>query len=180
MSDPKWFVLNVRPNRESAVAAHLEAKGYYTFVPAYRRRRVWSDRIKVIDLPLFPTYVFCQFDPSVRMASVVTTPGFLRILGCGSTPAPVDEMEIRAIRRIVESRLPTGPWPYMGAGTKVRIDAGPLAGLEGTVVQLKSELQLIVSVCLLQRSVAVQILPSWVTVLGGPVARTCTVSQLQS
>lgn len=177
MPDSKWFALSVRPNREHSVAKHLEAKEYETFAPMYRSRRVWSDRVKFIELPLFPTYVFCRFNPAVRTAPVVTTPGVLRILGYGSTPAPVADSEILAIQRIVASKLPTGPWPYLCAGTPVRIDAGPLAGLEGIVVLLKSELRLVVSVSLLQRSVAVEIDPAWAKVVSTPVPLVRAASQ---
>lgn len=162
MSDCNWFALQVRPSAEQTVTTQLTYKGYDVFLPTYRTRRVWSDRIKVVDLPLFPSYVFCRFNPADRSTPVVATPGVLKIVGFGSTPAAIDDQEISAIQQIATSRLSAGPWPFLGAGTRVRIQSGPLAGIDGCVVELKSETQLVVSISLLQRSIAVGIDPAWV------------------
>lgn len=163
--DDKWFALSVRPRGEKAVRTHLLNKGYRVFLPVYETRRAWSDRTKIIELPLFSGYLFCRFNPALRSAPVVTTPGVLRIVGNGAVPEPLHESEITAIQRIVESRLPSGPWPYLCDGARVQILAGPLSGMEGTVVELKSGLRVIVTVSLLQRSVAVEVNPGWVKAL---------------
>lgn len=163
-----WFALAVKPHHDQKVATHLFHKGYEMFVPVYRSRRFWSDRVKELDLPLFPGYVFCRFDSDRNLGPVVTTPGVVHILGSGSHPEPIDEAEIKAIQTIVASRLQSGPWPYMREGCRVAIRRGPLVGLEGLVITVKSSTQLIVSVSLLSRSIAVALDPAWLSVTHEP------------
>jgi transcription antitermination factor NusG len=163
MSNLSWFALNVRAKSERAVAKQLEQKNYSAFAPTCPVRRVRSDRVITLEVPLFPGYVFCQFDPAVRTAPVVTTPGVLSILGFGSKPTAVDDDEVAAIQLIVNSRVRTDPCPYLAMGARVRLHAGPLRGVEGFVLGVKSELRVVVSVTLLQRSIAVDIDPAWAT-----------------
>ena len=156
-----WFAVQVMGHREKIAHDFLLARGYESFLPIYRCRRHWSDRIKHLELPLFPGYIFCRFNLYNRLP-ILQTPGVLYIVGIGKTPAAISEEEILAVRSIVEARLPTQPWPFLQAGQKVRLNCGPLQGLDGIVLQLKSSCRLIVSVKLLQRSVATEIDSAWV------------------
>ncbi len=151
-----WFALTVKPQHERAAAQALESKGLEFFLPLYRARRRWSDRVKELDVPLFPGYVFSRFESGDR-AWVLATPSVRSVVGFGRTPAPVAEEELNAVRSIVASGLPSGPWPFLKVGQTVCIEAGPLSGLEGILVQLKDVCRVVVSVHLLQRSVAVEI-----------------------
>ncbi|HZS50223.1 MAG TPA: hypothetical protein VFA54_05140, partial [Bryobacterales bacterium] len=99
------------------------------------------------------------------------------IVGAGKIPTPVDEAEIRAIQTIIKSGLPAEPWPFLRVGQLVRIEAGPLADLEGILLDIKNRRRLIVSVTILQRSVAVEIERFWVTPIRGlrrPAASTAS------
>lgn len=160
-----WFALRVKPRSEMAVSRAIREKGYQEFLPCYRVRRRWSDRIKSVEVPLFPSYVFCRLNPQRRLA-LLTIPGALQFAGIGRTPAPIDTEEIVAIQRAVESGLTTEPWPYLTSGQKVRLDRGPLAGLKGICLTDSEPGRLVVSVTLLQRSVAVSVDPSWAAPLG--------------
>jgi transcription antitermination factor NusG len=164
-SAARWYALQVRSRHETIAAAILENKGYDRFLPLCRSRRMWSDRIVHLDLPLFPGYVFCRFDPADRSVPILTTPGVVRIVGVGSRAVPVDDAEIAAIQAIVKSGFATEPWPYLRLGNPVRIRYGALSGVEGLLVEKKSRHRLIVSITLLQRSVAVEIDSAWVTPL---------------
>jgi transcription antitermination factor NusG len=93
---------------------------------------------------------------------VLMTPGVIQIVGVGKTPIPVAEEEIAAIQRVGKSGLSTMPWPYLEVGHIARIEDGPLRGMTGIVVKIKSGLKLVLSVNLLQRSVAVEIDRSWI------------------
>lgn len=165
--EPCWFALTVKPQHEKTAARALGVRGLEYFVPLYRARRRWSDRTKELELPLFPGYVFCRFAAGER-AGVLATPGITSVVGFGRTPAPVAESEIEAIQRMVSSGLPVGPWPFLRVGQAVRIEAGPLCGLEGILVQLKDAWRVVVSVHLLQRSVAVEIDRDVLSVVGRP------------
>ena len=159
-----WFALQVKQRYEQLTATALRNKGYEEFLPLYKCRRRWSDRIKQLDLPLFPGYLFCKLDPTNRLP-ILTTPGVVLIVGIGKVPVPVEESEIAAVRSIVASQLPAQPWPFLRAGQRVRIDNGPLRGVEGMFLNHKNQFRLVVSVTILQRSVAVEVASDWVTPL---------------
>jgi transcriptional antiterminator NusG len=151
-----WFALQVRSRYESRVAEHLSGKGYEIFLPFYKCRKRWSDRIKDVEAPLFPGYLFCRFNPLNRLP-ILTTPGVIQLVGFNRVPHPVDEGEIDAIQRFVASGIPSQPWPFLQVGDRVRIESGPLRGLEGILIEFKGNHRLVVSVTLLQRSVAVSL-----------------------
>lgn len=156
-----WYALQIQTKLGSVVSATLRGKGYEEFLPLYRSRRRWSDRVKTVDLPLFPGYLFCRCDVSDRLMPILTTPGVIGILGAGRIPIAVDEEEIEAIRAILGAGLAAKPWPFLHVGSKVYMEGGPLAGLEGIVTNMDKAWRLIVSVSLLQRSVAVEIDREW-------------------
>lgn len=151
-----WFAIKVKSRHEKPVATALKGKGYKEFLPLYRNLYRCAGRVRSRDLPLFPTYVFGRFDPSFRLP-ILTIPGVFSIVGIGNAPSPVDETEIQAIQALTASGLAVTPWSSAEIGDPVRIEMGPLTGLEGTLVRLKSEFRLVVSVTLLRRSVSVEV-----------------------
>ena len=162
LSSPElpWYALRVQSRFGSLASITLRGKGYEEFFPLYQSQRRWSDRLKQLDLPLFPGYSFCRFDLSDRNP-ILTTPGVIGIVGIGKVPAPIDLDEIEAVRLILRSGLAAQPWPHLRVGSKVYIERGPLVGLEGIVTNTDKVYRLIVSVSLLQRSVAVEIDREW-------------------
>ncbi len=158
---PLWYALRVKPRQEKTTAFLLEQRGYESFLPSYRATRRWSDRIKQLELALFPGYLFCRFDRDHR-SPILATPGVDHIVGVGRTPAAVADPEIAALQAIVASGVFAQPWPYLRVGETVRIGLGPLAGLEGLLAELKGAHRVVVSVSLLQRSVAVEVDAGWI------------------
>ena len=156
-----WFAILARTGREKSAALLLENSGYECYLPVTRFSRRWSDRMKEIEVPLFPGYLFCRMNPNNRLP-VLITPGVIQIVGIGKTPIPVEEQEIAAIQRVGKSGLSTMPWPYMQVGHVARIEDGPLRGMTGIVIKIKSGMKLVLSVNLLQRSIAVEIDRSWI------------------
>lgn len=156
-----WFAILVRTGREKTANLLLENSGYECFLPVSRSTRRWSDRTKLIEVPLFPGYLFCRMNPHNRL-TVLMTPGVIQIVGVGKTPIPVEEEEIEAIQCVQKSGLSAMPWPYMQIGNVARILEGPLRGLTGIIVKIKSGTKLVLSVSLLQRSVAVEVERNWV------------------
>jgi transcription termination/antitermination protein NusG len=151
-----WYAVIVRNCQEKNVSAHLHRKGIHSFLPLYRTRRCWSDRVKIVEQPLFPSYVFCRLAPDMPQR-IVTTPGIVSFVGFGSGPAPIPEAEIDAVRRLIEAGGDLLPWPFLREGDRVRITSGPLRDLEGHLVQAKKDLRFVVTLQLLQRSVAVTV-----------------------
>jgi transcription antitermination factor NusG len=156
-----WFALQTRCRYESFVSKQLRHKGYEVLLPLYKCRRCWSDRIKELELPLFPGYLFCRFNLLDRLP-ILVTPGVVQVVGFGKNPVPVDDAEIAAIQIVVQSGLPRQPWPFLQIGQKVRVECGPLCGLEGIFMDFKGHHRLVLSVTLLQRSVAVEVDGAWV------------------
>lgn len=156
-----WFAVLIRTGREKTANLLLENAGYECFLPVSKSTRRWSDRTKVIEVPLFPGYLFCRMNPHNRL-TVLMTPGVIQIVGVGKTPVPVAEEEVAAVQRVQKSGLAAMPWPYMQIGNAAEILEGPLRGLTGIVVKIKSGMRLVLSVSLLQRSVAVEVERNWV------------------
>lgn len=153
---PSWFALIVKPRHEKSAAFNLRCLGLEEFLPLERVRRSWSDRTQAVDLPLFPGYLFCRFTYRDRL-HVLNTAGVKAIVGFGGADVPLQDHEIAALQKLLSSQLPVSSWPYLRVGEKVRIEQGSLGGLSGTLVREKSPWRLVVSVELLQRSVAVEI-----------------------
>ena len=152
----QWYAVRVRSEHEDVVARQLRVRGLETFLPLYSRQHRDSDQFREVELPLFPGYVLCQFDPVNRLA-VLTVPGVVHLVGAGNRPLPIDETEIAAMQAATRSGLPTQPWPFLETGQKVRIEYGPLCGIEGILLGFRSHQRLVLSITLLQRSVAVEI-----------------------
>jgi transcription antitermination factor NusG len=158
-----WYAILVKTCGEKTATLLLENAGYECFLPVSRCTHRWSDRMKEFEVPLFPGYLFCRMDPHNRLP-VLMTPGVIQIVGAGKTPIHIEEEEIAALQRVGKSGIPTIPWPYLQVGHVARIEDGPLRGMTGVVIKIKSGMKLVLSVNLLQRSVAVEIDRSW---LGG-------------
>jgi transcription antitermination factor NusG len=168
MANEVWYALKVRPRLEKQVSVNLSTKGYELFLPLYKRKSHWSDRIKTLEVPLFPGYLFCQFDVTKRLP-ILQTPGVISVVGIGKCPEPIDVAEIDAIRTVVSSGVLYQPHPYLTVGDMVRVEHGALSGLVGLITQVKNDFRLIISVNLLMRSVSVEIDRSWVDPVRSPI-----------
>ncbi len=149
-----WFALSVKSRYEKTVATFLDSKGYESFLPLYKSRRQWSDRIKEAEVPLFPGYLFCRFDIHNRLP-ILMIPGVQHVVGGAQLPTPIDDNEMNALRTVIHAGLSRQPWPFLQIGDRVKIERGSLAGVEGILLQIKGRHRLVLSVSLLQRSVAV-------------------------
>ena len=152
----QWYAVRVRSQHEDMVARHLRVRGLEAFLPLYRENRRWSDRFKEVELPLFPGYVFCQFDATCRLP-VLTVPGVVHIVGAGKIPLPIDETEIEAIQAAVKSGFPAQPCSFLRMGERVKIEHGPLCGIEGILTGFRGQQRLVLSINLLQRSITVEL-----------------------
>jgi transcription antitermination factor NusG len=152
----RWFAIAAKSRHEKSVAEVLGSKGFEQFLPLYQSARQWSDRVKLLELPLFPGYLFCRFRYTARL-KILQTPGVRKIVTVGKVASPVPDEEIQSIRLLVSSRVPIEPAAFLYEGQRVRVVRGPLTGVIGFVQRIKSVQKLVVSVGLLQRSVAVEL-----------------------
>jgi transcription antitermination factor NusG len=153
----RWYAVFVRARYEKAVASQFDQKGLEVFLPLYKVSRLWGSRRAEVSLPLFPGYVFSRFDIMDQRIDVLRTSGVMTIVGTAHVATPIGDHEIEAIQRVAASGIAATPWPYLEAGQSVKVQSGALAGIEGVLVRSKSECRLVISVQMLQRSVAIEI-----------------------
>lgn len=153
-----WYAIQTRARHEKKVVQKLQEKGATTFLPLVTQTHRWSDRFKVIELPLFPCYAFARLAPSVEMRlPALQTPGLLSIVGVHGAGAPIPDKEIEDIQTLMAQNVSSSLYPFIKVGQRVRIRGGCLDGVEGILVAEKSERRLVVSIELIQRSVSVLI-----------------------
>ena len=161
-ADNHWHALYTRHQHEKSVAKILASKGHEIFLPLIGTTHKWQDREKQLWLPLFPKYVFIGGGLNGRV-QILSTPGLSHIVGWAGHPAIIPQIQVEAVRRMIESSLQIEPHPFLQSGDRVRVEAGPLKGIEGVLVRQKNKCRLVVSVELLGRAAAVEVDTSCVT-----------------
>jgi transcription antitermination factor NusG len=153
-----WYAFRVRPRHEKIVSKSLRGKGYEEFLPLTRSKRKWADRSTIVEMPLFPGYIFCDIERA-EIGSIRCTYGILDVIRSGSSPLPAKRGEIENLRKATEAKLPLENWPYIDPATTGRllIMSGPLSGLDGILVQVRGNERLILSIEMLCRSVLVEV-----------------------
>ena len=153
-----WYAFRVRPRHEKLVSMSLRGKGYEEFLPLTKSKRKWADRSPIIEMPLFPGYIFCDTERT-EIGKIRCTRGILDVIRAGSMPLPADRAEIEGLRKATKAELELESLPYIDPSTAglLRIISGPLNGLDGLLVQVRGKERLILSVDLLCRSVLVEV-----------------------
>jgi len=151
-----WFAIYVQTKHEKVVASMLRTKGFDVCLPLSKVTRKWSDRRQEVEEPIFPGYVFCEFNSQVR-TPILRTAGVVQILGAGKNILALESNELESLKTLERAQGPVEPWPFISKGQWVCVERGPLAGLTGVVAECKSGLRVVVSINLLQRSVAVEV-----------------------
>ena len=152
----RWYALQTRSRHEKLVHTELRKKGIETFLPLRKVTRHWSDRVKVIEEPVFSGYLFVRIPLKDRM-KVLETRGSVRLVGFSSLPSPLQENEIEAVRRFIDTEILIDPYPYLSEGNRVYVRSGPLKGVEGFIVRKNRETRLVISLDLLFQSISVEI-----------------------
>jgi len=156
MEQPYWYAIQTRSRHEKVVRDQLAAKNITQLLPLWRKRSIWKDRVKHVDVPLFGGYLFGYFALQEKI-TVLETVGVARIVGINGRPVPIPDEQITAVRTMVEHRLPCSPYPYLVEGMRVRIKSGLLAGAEGILIAKKQKHRLVISVDIIQQAVAVDV-----------------------
>jgi transcription antitermination factor NusG len=153
-----WYALYTRSHFEKRVADALNEKGVTVYLPTVREIHRWKDRNKAVDLPLFPGYLFVRMaDTDASRLQVLRTNGTVRILGQGDTIEPIPALEIESVQRILSSSVCFGLHPFLREGAWVRVNRGPLQGVEGQLMRFTNGTRLIVSIHLLRQSIAAEV-----------------------
>jgi transcription antitermination factor NusG len=157
-SEFSWFAIHTWPRCEKKVAAELGEKDVCVFLPLLRETRQWSDRRRLVESPLFPQYVFVRIspDPAARIP-VLRTTGVRGFVGKRGAGLPVPDSEIDTIRAVLAQGVPFKPHSFLNIGKRVRIRGGSLDGVVGILTAVSNDATLVVSVELIQRSLAIRI-----------------------
>lgn len=155
---PAWYALSTRMRYEHAICDDLACRDIETFAPEVSERRTWSDRQQVIQVPLFPAYMFARFtDSNETRVTVLRARGVLKILGGAGEIYPVPDEQISAIRALIASSIPCAAYPLLHVGEAVRVTRGPLKDIEGKLVEIRKQTRLAVLVPILGRMVTTEI-----------------------
>jgi transcription antitermination factor NusG len=156
--DPAWFAVQTRPRHEKRVSAELKEKGVNAFLPLVSTTRQWSDRRRVVELPLFSQYVFVRIAQNLNTrVSVLRTNGVTNFVGPRGIAVPIPDQEIERVQRVVTQGVSVAPHPFLNVGNRVRIRGGALDGLQGILTAVNGDQTLVLSVKLIQRSLAIRI-----------------------
>lgn len=156
--EPQWYAIHTRSQHEKSVAAHLESQGITTFLPLVTEVHRWSDRRKLVQLPLFSCYTFAHMPfVSELWAKVLRVSGVLSFVGGRGQGVPIPEKQIESIRTILASNAACTLYPFLKIGQHVRIRGGALDGIEGVLVARNGDRTVVISVEPIQRSLAVRI-----------------------
>src|SRR5215471_1626805 len=152
----RWFAVYTSARHEKTVARQLEDRCIERFLPLYRSSRRWKDRRKLVELALFPSYVFVRIEARDKLR-VLQVPGVVSLVTFNGQLAALPEQEINALRSGLDRGVYAEPCPYLRVGRRVRVAAGPLAGAEGILVKKKEKCRVVISLDVLMRSVAVEV-----------------------
>jgi transcription antitermination factor NusG len=152
----RWYAAYTSANHEKRVSQHLSGRNIEHFLPLYSSIRRWQDRKVRLQVPLFPGYLFVKIALSDRR-QVLQVPGVANLVSFRGIPAALSADEVESLRDKLATGVEAEPHPYLANGEKVTLQSGPLAGLTGILLRRKSRARLIVSVDLIQRSVAVEV-----------------------
>jgi transcription antitermination factor NusG len=153
---PLWYAAYTSANHEKRVAGQLGVRDVTHFLPLYASVRRWKDRRVELELPLFPGYIFVRIALREQL-QVLQVSGVARLVGFGGLASALPDEEIEALKAGLASGVPAEPHPFLTVGRKVRVKNGPLANLQGILLKRKNRTRLVVSLELIQRSVAVEL-----------------------
>ena len=152
-----WFAVQTRYRFEKKVAAQLSGKGLEVFLPLRAENREWSDRQKLVTVPLFPGYAFVRAARSITLRLLVLqTAGVMGFVSFAGTAAIIPQKQIEDLRLLLSQSVPFSLYPFLRAGQRVRIRGGCLDGVEGLLTQ-RDRGKLVISIESIQRSLAVEI-----------------------
>jgi len=151
-----WYAGYTASRHEKRIAEQLKQRSVEHFLPLFQTIHRWKNGRHRVELPLFPGYVFVHITLRER-SRVLEIPGFVRLVGFSSIPCRLPDTEIEAIRDALKLGLKTQPYPYLTIGTRVEIRNGPLQGMTGILVQRRGQCRVVLSIDLIQRSMAVEV-----------------------
>lgn len=154
----RWYALHTHARHERVVEHRLREQGIETFLPVVQEVHRWSDRKKTVEVPLFTCYLFvrCALNDKDRTA-VHRVDSVLGFVGVRGTGVPIPDVQIESIRTVLTQAPDCRAHPFLKAGQRVRVRGGAMDGVEGVFLSENGDHSLVISVDVIQRSMAVRI-----------------------
>lgn len=162
--DGKWYAIYTKSRFEKKLHLALQKSGFQTFLPLVKQKRAWSDRIKTIEVPLLPSYVFVRTIQS-QFEHIYYHNGFVRFVTFERQPCVIREKEIRLLEKIINNELPVQQASHCGVGDQVRIIRGPLRGWEGRVACKKNKSKIVFVIGGIRQAISVEVMAGDVEVM---------------
>jgi transcription antitermination factor NusG len=158
-SELSWYAVQTRPRHEKKVTFELQNNKEITaFLPLCASTRQWSDRRVTLDMPLFPGYVFVRIPHDLKMrVAVLRTYGVAGFVGPRGIGVSIPDAQIEGVQAVLSRGIPFSPFPFLDIGKRVRIRDGSLQGVEGILTAVNGDNSLVISVELIQRSLAIRV-----------------------
>lgn len=154
--EPRWYALRTKSRHEKQVRDQLEKQGIEPLLPTVKRLSQWKDRKKEIEVPLFSGYCFVRLSQRDQLP-VQKVSGVVEIVGSGSRPESIPDVEIESLKTLMTSILPYDPHPYLHEGMRVEVVRGLLQGVQGILLRKEKRHRLVIGVRLIQQAAAVEI-----------------------
>jgi len=156
LTETLWYAGYTAARHEKRVAEHLALRGIEHFLPLYEAIHHWNNGRHRVQLPLFSGYIFVHIALQNRLR-VLEVPGLVRLVGFGALPCPLPETDINKMREALTDGTLAEPYPYLTVGRRVGIRSGPLRGMTGILLRRRNKYRVVISVDLIQRSMAVEV-----------------------
>ena len=156
--ESNWYAIHTKPRHEKWIAGQLQEKSVFTFLPLLHQIHQWSDRRSKVEVPMFSCYAFVRIvQTAEERLKVLRTPGVLGFVGSEREGTPIPCEQIENLRIALREKIPCAVHPFVRIGQRVRVRGGSLNGVEGILLRQGKDQSLIVSVELLQRSIAMRV-----------------------
>lgn len=151
-----WYAVQTSARHEKRIHQRFIERSLESFLPLYETISRWKDRKVRVQRPLFPGYIFVHLDLAERL-NVLQVAGVAHFVTFGGVAAPVPTPEIESLRVGLLSGLRVEPHPFLKLGRRARVKSGPLQGMVGILLRRKNQDRFVISLDLIQRSVAVEV-----------------------
>ena len=156
-----WYAVSTKSRQEKVIASMLDYLAVANFLPLINEERRWSDRKQMVAMPLFQGYVFVRIPTSGEFQlRVLKVPGVVDFVRSRTGPLTIPDREIEDVRAVLAHGVGCSPCPFLKAGDRVRVVRGALAGIEGTLIRSGSQSKLVISIEMIQRSIAASVAQS--------------------
>jgi transcriptional antiterminator NusG len=159
-AEPHWYACYTRARHEKQAESQLRQRGLESYLPLIQQIRQWSDRKKVVQFPLFPSYVFGRFTLR-EVHAVLTTPGVSTIVRANGYPTPIPDADLNNVKRfadaLAESGIEPETRPFLTEGQWIRVLEGPFEGVEGVVVERRGRKRVLVGLAAIGQGLEIDI-----------------------